>query len=454
MIGSKLLLLSFVPAFAGILLAIGIRCLSTSVEDEATMTDPYFGLIHFVACGPLALLYTCVAHAWLAVVNRTGGEKNPIPLPSKDEMMRRKVAIVTGSNTGIGYAVSKRLVREYGWDVILACRTKDKALIARDKINHFDRDHNTDGNTNATSGKAIVLDPVLDLSNFDSIRRFVDALEKEYDNVDVLINNAGLNRSGRSPENPDLDLMFQSNYLGHFLLTDLLLKNTLLLSSSSTEVGNKVINLSSVMHHFSKGDSLNGEGLESVASPEYWKRRAYYSDGKGAPQNVYAASKLAAILHSLELNRRYADARLTAIAVNPGAVNSDIWRGFPRWLREYVFEKVYLTTEEGSEPIVAAAVRNNLIADKNSIMANNGRDDVIYVQPYANPFSIFGGRLFPDSTSSRTAAVPSTQQGPMIPFTELLGPYVGHIATIPRLPTNKEAAAEALWKVSKELTES
>jgi len=95
-----------------------------------------------------------------------------------------------------------------------------------------------------------------------------------------------------------------------------------------------------------------------------------------------------------------------------------------------------------------------LIADKNSIMANNGRDDVIYVQPYANPFSIFGGRLFPDSTSSRTAAVPSTQQGPMIPFTELLGPYVGHIATIPRLPTNKEAAAEALWKVSKELTES
>lgn len=454
MIGSKLLLLSFLPACAGILLAIGIRCLSTtSVEDETTVTDPYFSLIQFVACNPLTLLYTCVAHAWLAVVNRTGAIKNPIPLPSEDEMMRKKIAIVTGSNTGIGYDVSKRLVREYGWDVILACRTKNKALIARDKINDFDQDHNTDGNTNTPSGKAIVLDPVLDLSDFDSIRRFVNALESEYDNVDVLINNAGLNTSGRSPGNPDLDLMFQSNYLGHFLLTDLLLKNKLLLSSSSTEVGNKVINLSSVMHHFSKGDSLTGEGFESIASPDYWKRRAYYNDGKGAPLNVYAASKLAAILHSLELNRRYGDAQLTAIAVNPGAVNSDIWRGFPKWLREYVFEKIYLTTEEGSEPIVAAAVRNDLIADKNSNMANNGRGAVIYVQPYANPFSIFGGRWFPDSASSRTAAASSsTQQLPMIPFTEILGPYVGHIATIPRLPANKEAAAEALWKVSKELT--
>eukprot|EP00536_Pseudo-nitzschia_multiseries_P004051 jgi/Psemu1/302310/fgenesh1_kg.65_\ len=406
----------------------------------------------FIICNPLTVLYTFAAHAWLALVNSSGGKKNHIPLPSKEEMTKKKLAIVTGSNTGIGYEVSKRLVREYGWDVILACRSKDKAVTARDKINNFEKKIH---DRNAADGKAIVLDLVLDLSDFDSIRRFVGAVEKDYDNVDVLINNAGRNTSGRSPGNPDLDLMFQSNFLGHFLLTDLLLKNKLLLSSSSnndvhatgTRSGNKVINLSSVMHHFCKGDSLTGEAVESIASSEYWKRRAFFSDGKSAPQNVYAASKLAAILHSLELNRRYSDAQLSAIAVNPGAVNSDIWRGFPNWIRRHVFDKVYLSTEEGSEPIVAAAVRNDLRASK-----SKSGGAVVYIQPYANPFSIFNGRWFPDSSSSRMDTVSSSRQGPMIPFTEMLGPYVGHLPTIPRLPTNKEAAAEALWKVSEELT--
>ncbi|VEU36608.1 unnamed protein product [Pseudo-nitzschia multistriata] len=406
-------------------------------------SDPYFSMARgFGVCNVLTALYSCVAHVWLAFVSRKGGEKVPIPVQPGEEMMRKKFAIVTGANTGIGFEVSRRLVQEYGWDVVLACRSKDKALTARDKINDFDKSCN---NRKTAAGKAIVLEQVLDLSDFNSIRRFADAVETEYDNIDVLINNAGRNSSGKSPGNPNLDLMFQSNYLGHFLLTNLLLKKKLLLPPSSVaKNGNKIINLSSVMHHFSKGDSMKGGDFESISSPAYWKRRAYYNDSKNAPSNVYAASKLAAILHSFELNRRYADAHLTAIAVNPGAVNSDIWRGFPKWMREYVFEKIYLTTKQGSEPIVAAAVRNDLVANKNS---ETGA--VVYIQPYANPFSIFGGRLFPNSDEVSS----SPQRGPMLPFTEMLGPFVGHLRTIPRLPSNKDVAAETLWRVSSELTE-
>ena len=439
--------------------------MATWMGTHDKMDDPYISMAYFAMCSPLALLYTCVAHAWLAVVSRTGGERTPINIPPPKKLTtKKKLAIITGSNTGIGYETSKRLVREYGWDVILACRSKDKAVAARNKIN-------SDGENGGGlfNGKAIVLEPVLDLSDFDSIRKFVDTVQNEYDNIDVLINNAGRNTSGRSPGNPKLDLMFQSNYLGHFLLTELLLKNKLLLSSSLSSSdngsvdggagegeGNKVINLSSVMHHFSKGDAteeLAGGDFESIASSGYWKRRALYHDDP--PKNVYSASKLAAILHSVELNRRYGDEHLTAIAVNPGSVNSDIWRGFPTWVRRYVFDKIYLTTEEGSEPIVAAAVRNDFTADKDSIMANNGKGAIIYLQPYANPFSIFGGRWFPrlSSSSSTAATVSSSRQRPMIPFTEMLGPYVGHLPTIPRLPANTEAAAETLWKVSEELTE-
>lgn len=414
------------------------------------MEDPYYPISKLNLCYTLTFLYTCVAHVWLSVVSRRGGERNLICNPTS-KPVPKKLAIVTGSNTGIGFETAKRLVQEYGWDVILACRSKDKALTARDIINDFHRDD--DGNS-GSQGRAIVLEPVLDLSDFNAIRKYVDTVQNEYDKVDVLINNAGRNTSGRSPGNPELDLMFQSNYLGHFLLTELLLKNELLLSSSKEKRDgncNKVINLSSVMHHFSKGDALEGIGFEPITSPNYWKRRALYSD-KNSADNIYSASKLAAILHSVELNRKHGGKYFASIAVNPGAVNSDIWRGFPMWVRRYIFEKIYLTTREGSEPIVAAAVRDDLTINVENDSKRKGQDSIIYIQPYANPFSIFGGRLFADSSSTTSAGVTSLRQGPMNPFTEMLGPYVGHIPTIPRLPTQTEAAAKTLWEVSEQLT--
>ena len=476
--------------------------------------DPFFSMTAFGACAPLALAYTCFAHAWLSVISRIGNgnrngndnglqqwRKTPIIVASTTTTTKtKKLAIITGSNTGIGYETARRLVQEYGWDVILACRSKDKALIAKNKINNYETENDVNddeddvlSNNNGNNGKAIVLNPVLDLSDFDSIRKFVDAVQKIYDNVDVLINNAGRNTSGRSPGNPNLDLMFQSNYLGHFLLTELMLKNKLLLSSSTSSdadstsiTGNKVINLSSVMHHFAKGDNIDreegGGQAGSIASPYYWKRRALYHDDNDIrhPNNIYAASKLAAILHTVELNRRYGrnssdqqHSHLTAIAVNPGSVNSDIWRDFPNWVRQFIFDKIFLSTKEGSEPIVAAAIRNDLDTHQEDSISSNRtnieRGTIIYLQPYANPFSIFGGRWFPDSSSTASSSsssfyttnsnMPQQQQQQqrqsMIPFTEMFGPYVGHIPTIPRLPKNSkttEAAAKVLWKVSEELT--
>jgi len=456
-------------------------------EDD----DPYFSMTYFGICGPLALVYTCFAHAWLAVIRKISNgdgnglqqwKKTPIvpPFPLKvtrNLTSKKKLAIITGSNTGIGYETAKRLVKEYGWDVILACRSKDKALIARNKINCHNK-NNSNSSDDFFNGEAIVLDPVLDLSDFNSIRIFADAVQKEYDNVDVLINNAGRNTSGRSSGNPNLDLMFQSNYLGHFLLTELMLKNKLLLPSTSSLLsggggGNKVINLSSVMHHFGgKGDNTDREegakdSAVSIATPYYWKRRALYHDDNDIcprPNNVYAASKLAAILHTVELNRRYGCNTssvekkslqpLTAIAVNPGSVNSDIWRNFPIWVRKFIFGKIFLSTVEGSEVIIAAAIQNELDAKKDSITTNNEQEMINYLQPYANPSSIFGGRWFPDSSFDMTNnELP--QRRSMIPFTEMFGPYVGHLPTTPRLPPNMTTtkdAANVLWKVSEELT--
>jgi NAD(P)-dependent dehydrogenase (short-subunit alcohol dehydrogenase family) len=328
----------------------------------------------------------------------------------------KKIAIITGSNTGIGYEAAKRLVQQYGWEVILACRSKDKALAAQQEINNYynkndENDNGSSSSNNRKEGKAVVLDSVLDLSDFESIRRFAKEVREKYDRVDILINNAGRNTSGQSGK---LDLMFQSNYLGHFLLTNLFLED---LQKSSD--GGKVINVSSVMHHFC--------GSESKASVGYWKERALYRPDP--LPGVYSASKLAAILHSIELNRRYGKQGLFSLAVNPGSVNSDIWRGFPGWMRT-IFAMVYLTSEQGSIPLIAAAVLDDW-----------KEDGITYLQPYWVP------------TLSSTQRFEQQSLRPMMPYTEMLGPYVGYTPTNPRLPPDGGIeAAHVLWDVSQTLT--
>jgi NAD(P)-dependent dehydrogenase (short-subunit alcohol dehydrogenase family) len=189
-------------------------------------------------------------------------------------------------------------------------------------------------------GKSVFLQPI-DLSNLDNVREFCQAVNNQYDTINVLINNAGKNSasdptttkrqqaeiSGNDEEASSskvlvLDDVFTTNFLGHFLLTNLLLTKC-----------QRIVNLSSVMHHFptySKRDELRD--IESI---EFWKNNAIESivdtgsvvttksDSSNTVRKPYGPSKLAALLFSIELNRRYgsgSDRRIRSIAVNPGSV--------------------------------------------------------------------------------------------------------------------------------------
>ena len=137
-------------------------------------------------------------------------------------------------------------------------------------------------------------------------------------------------------------------------------------------------------------------------------------------ENSYSASKLAALLFTIQLNKRYSEKGLRSIAVNPGAVNSDIWRNYPRWLVT-IFSKIYLNVQQGAYTSIAASVLDDL------------PQDVIYLQPYYQA---------------------KTTVAPFPPF-EMLGPFVGYQAVPPRLPddgTGGDLTAQALWQVSEELT--
>jgi NAD(P)-dependent dehydrogenase (short-subunit alcohol dehydrogenase family) len=301
-----------------------------------------------------------------------------------------RIAIITGANTGIGYETAKALV-ERGYEVVLACRSKDKAVRAIERIER----ELING-----PGKA-VFHGTLDLSSFQSVHDFSQAILAKYEKIDLLVNNAGVNTSGRSERG--LDLCFQSNFLGHFLLTNNLIDRILQATKP------RIINLSSVMHHYCQADKHD---------EKYWKQSALFGMSE---KSSYSASKLAALLLTIELNRRYQSRGLRSISVNPGAVNSDIWRTYPRWLVA-IFKRIYLDNQQGSYTTVAASVLEDL------------PENVIYLQPYHQ-----GGR---------------SEVTPFPPF-EMLGPYVGYQPIRPRLPmdgSNGELTAQVLWKVSEELT--
>jgi len=258
------------------------------IKPLPSHVSPYYSEVSFAAMVPLAIAYSMVANLAATFLRPLGLFPRPRALPTIAKT-HNKLAIVTGSNTGIGFETAKALV-ENGFDVILACRSEDKALQAVDLISE-----------SSPSGKALFVG-CLDLSSFESVRDFSKTIKSRYNKVDVLINNAGRNTSGPSSDK-DLDLCFQANFLGHFLLTHQLL--------DLLKGGGKVINLSSVMHHFS--GNANGGPLDE----EYWKRVATYGQ---APDSTYSPSKLAALLFTLELNRRYSDKGIRSMAVNPGAV--------------------------------------------------------------------------------------------------------------------------------------
>lgn len=251
--------------------------------------EPYFGITSFVIFSPLAVVYSAVARliVWGRRV-RVNSIAKPNVLPSQP----RRVAIVTGSNTGIGYETAKSLVLDHGMEVVLACRSRDKAMMAVQSINHMNLER-------SGTGLAIFTVP-LDLTSWESIRQFASSITMKYDQVHVLVNNAGRNTSG---PNGTLDLLFQSNFLGHFLLTQLLLGHLI-------KGKGRIVNLSSVMHHFCASPV-------PLDSPDYWKSCALYHL---PPHDTYSPSKLAAILFTLGLQRRYSNQGITAVSVNPGAV--------------------------------------------------------------------------------------------------------------------------------------
>jgi NAD(P)-dependent dehydrogenase (short-subunit alcohol dehydrogenase family) len=203
-----------------------------------------------------------------------------------------KVVTVTGANTGLGYIDAQELARR-GAEVILACRDKGKGEAALRKIKN-----------EQPEAKAELM--LLDLADLASVRNFADEFTSKYDKLDILINNAGLMFPPYMKTVDGFEIQFGTNHLGHFALTGLLMEHIIKTPEA------RVVTVSSGAHKL--GGRIHFDDLN-------WQK-------KYSKIAAYSQSKLANLLFTFELQKRFEGAGLNIIAVaaHPGMTATELGR--------------------------------------------------------------------------------------------------------------------------------
>ena len=207
-----------------------------------------------------------------------------------------RVAIVTGSNTGLGYDNARALAAR-GATVVMAVRDTAKGDAAADRIREL------------TPGAVVVVHK-LDLGSLASVRTAGAELAAAYPRIDLLINNAGVMYPPKQTTVDGFELQFGTNHLGHFALTGLLLNNLLSVD------GSRVVVVSSIAHNLRA--KIDFADLQ-------WETRRYDRVAS------YGQSKLANLMFAYDLQRRLAAAKAETIAVaaHPGVAATELVRHVP-----------------------------------------------------------------------------------------------------------------------------
>uniref|UniRef100_A0A8C8BC21 Retinol dehydrogenase 11 n=1 Tax=Otus sunia TaxID=257818 RepID=A0A8C8BC21_9STRI len=237
-----------------------------------------------------------------------------------------KTVIVTGANSGIGKYVALDLARRNA-RTILACRNRERGQAAVEEIR-------------AATGNPAVLLRLLDTSSLASVRAFAQAVLREETRLDVLVNNAGLTGLPFAITPEGLEQTFATNYLGPFLLTNLLLD---LLKASAPA---RIVNVSSFRHSAGTADGR-------------------YLTGQQRPRSfdaAYNSTKLMNVLFTAELARRLQGTGVTANALSPGVVSTGIMRHFSWAVRAlFALARPFMkSAEQGAISTIYCAVSEEL----------------------------------------------------------------------------------------------
>ena len=198
-----------------------------------------------------------------------------------------KTAVITGASNGIGLATALALGRKGFW-LALVCRNKVRA----EKVLHSLFRECPDAKVDIF---------LADLAVQGNIRRLVRDLQSELPGIDVLIHNAGVFCPDRAESADGIELTWAVNHLAPFLLTDLLFEHLLIGGPA------RVIVVSSAAHRL---------GQINFADPEL-------HSGYGM-MKAYCQSKLANVMFTFALARRFAGSPVTANCLHPGTVRTGL----------------------------------------------------------------------------------------------------------------------------------
>lgn len=212
--------------------------------------------------------------------------------------MSGKTVVITGANTGIGYAAAKELVSRNA-RVILACRDMEAAVAAQKSIRNYTK-----------NGEVVV--KYLDLASLSSVRNLAREIVTEEDKLDVLINNAGVFQCPLSMTTDGFERQMGVNHLGHFLLTNLLLEKL------KESVPSRVVIVSSALHK--RG---------SIDFDNFFLHKGYNKS------LAYSNSKLANNLFARSLAAKVQNSGVSVYCLHPGMVATrlDRYISIPAWLR-------------------------------------------------------------------------------------------------------------------------
>jgi NAD(P)-dependent dehydrogenase (short-subunit alcohol dehydrogenase family) len=225
--------------------------------------------------------------------------------------MSPRVVVVTGASDGIGAAAARQLARN-GDRVVVVGRSPEKTAAIATELG-------------ADSFLA-------DFARLDDVRTLAARLLEAYPRVDILANNAGGIMGERAETVDGHEKTFQVNHLGPFLLTTLLLDRL-------RESGARVINTSSVAN----------KAFGHLEIDDLDARRKY------SPNKAYGDSKLANILFTRELSRRFSAEGITTAAFHPGGVATNFSVGSTspmRFVYGTALKRVLISPEKGADTLI------------------------------------------------------------------------------------------------------
>jgi len=233
-------------------------------------------------------------------------------------MSSKKIAMVTGGNSGMGKATVAALA-DQGFQVIMLCRSKvrgEEALLELSSKKERD-----------------IQLMLCDLGSMENIRTFTDEYKKQYNHLEVLVNNAGVISLDRRETSDGLEEQFGVNHIGHFLLTLRLL--------DIMQKGSRIVVVASGAHKVGK-----------IYFEDYNLTKGFHAI------KAYGQSKLANILFARELAVRLKNKGITVNCCHPGAVATsmgiDRSTGFGKSITA-LLKPIFLTPEEGARSAIYLA---------------------------------------------------------------------------------------------------